>query len=48
VFLSRTPQQVAEEIGDAQLMLYAADIDRRARGAIGFYLSFCLPNETAH
>jgi hypothetical protein len=47
--LSRTLRQVAEEIGDAQLMLYAADIDRRARGVIELYL-LCdrLPNETMH
>jgi hypothetical protein len=48
LFLSRTLQQVAENIGDGQLMLYAADMERRARGVIELYLSRRLPNETAH
>jgi hypothetical protein len=47
--LSCTLQQVAEDVGDGQLMLYAADIERRARGVIGLYLSLRnSPNETAH
>jgi hypothetical protein len=48
LFLSRTLQQIAQDIGDGQLMLYAADMERSARGVIGLYLSFRLPNETAH
>lgn len=47
--LSRTLQQVATDVGDRQLMLYAADMERRARGVIGLYLSLRnSPNETAH
>ena len=48
LFLSRALQEVAEDTGDGQLMLYAADMERRARGVIGLYLSCPLPNETAH
>jgi hypothetical protein len=48
LFLSRTLQQVGADIGDGQLMLHAADMERRARAVIGLYLSFRLPNETAH
>jgi hypothetical protein len=49
LFLSRTLQQVAKDVGDAQLMLHAADIEQRARGVIELYL-LCdrLPNETMH
>jgi hypothetical protein len=48
LILSRTLQQVAKDIGDGQLMLYAADMERRALGVIGLYLSCRLPNETAN
>jgi hypothetical protein len=48
LFLSRTLQRVAEDIGDGQLMLHVADMERHARAVIGLYLSFRPPNETAH
>jgi hypothetical protein len=46
--LSRTLQQVAKDIGDGQMMLYATDMERRARGVTELYLSFQNPNETAN
>jgi hypothetical protein len=46
--LSRTLQQVADDAGDGQMMLWATDMERRARGVIELYLSCRHPNETAH
>jgi hypothetical protein len=46
--LSRTLQQVADDAGDGQMMLYATDMERRARGVIELYLSFRNWNETAN
>jgi hypothetical protein len=46
--LSRTLQQVADDVGDGQMMLWATDMERRARGVIRLYLSFRDWNETAN
>jgi hypothetical protein len=46
--LSRTLQQVAKDIGDGQMMLYATDIERRARGVIGMHASLRHSDDTAN
>jgi hypothetical protein len=46
--LSRTLQEVAKDVGDGHMMLWATDMERRARSVIGLYLSFQRWDETAH
>ena len=46
--LSHTLQQVAKEIGDGQIMLWATDMEQRAWAVIRLYLSCRHPNETAN
>jgi hypothetical protein len=45
--LSLTLRQVGADMADGQLMLYGADMERRARAVIGHHLSRPSPNETA-
>jgi hypothetical protein len=48
LFLSRTLQEVAEDVGDREMILWATDMERRSQAVIKLYLAFRDSGETAH